>query len=551
MSYLVHKEQKALILNVVDPDHVLSSIPRAKRIEYRGKPLVVVPHDLWEVQMLRHLGYPVASPIGYHYHWPRERGQIPQPFSHQLETAAFCTLNRRCYILNEIGTGKTMSALWAADYLMKLGFVRKCLIISPLSTLERVWGDSVFVHLQDRSIAVMHGTAAKREKLFANNNYDFYAINPDALDIITTLEFKEKKTRRDPMDPNEVPVVTRRLVDAHLLRDDIDLIIVDEIAMFRNSNTGRYRILEHIIKPNMWVWGMTGTPTPNEPSDAWAQVKLITPERVPKYFTMFKQQTMQQLSEYMWVPRKEAPEIVFNVMQPSIRFVRDECFDLPECIYSDRKVELSAEQKKHYKEISTQLTTEIRGGLVTAMNEGVKAGKLVQIACGVVYDKNGVEREIDASSRVEIVKEIIQQAGHKVIVFVPFTAPLKMLHRELSKIVTCEIVYGGTSASERSRIFADFQNTPKLRVLIADAGTMSHGLTLTEANTIVWYGPEWSNDTYHQANGRITRPGQNNVQHIIHIAGTEIEKRIYERLKQRGKVQNILLDMVQKGVSLL
>jgi SNF2 family DNA or RNA helicase len=73
---------------------------------------------------------------------------------------------------------------------------------------------------------------------------------------------------------------------------------------------------------------------------------------------------------------------------------------------------------------------------------------------------------------------------------------------------------------------------------------MSHGLTLTEANTIVWYAPEWSNDTYNQANARISRPGQKNSQHIIHISGSEIERKIYARLRDRSKMQGVLLDAV-------
>ncbi len=551
MSFLVHAQQKALILNVADPGHVLTNVPRSKKIEFQGKSLVVVPHDIAGAQALRKLGYMVPSPIGFHYDWPRDKMQVPAPFTNQLETAAFLTLNDRAFCLNQIGTGKSLAAAWAADYLISAGLIRKTLIISPLSTLERVWGDAMFIHLQHRSLAVLHGSAEKRKKLFRNDKHDFYVINPDGLDIITELVFKEKKVRKDPMDQSETPAVTKQLVGANFLRNDIDLVIIDEIGMYRNHGTNRFRILNRAIKPEMRVWGLTGTPTPNEPADAWAQCRLVTPWTVPSYFVMFKQQTMQQLTEYIWVPRKEANEIVYQVMQPSIRFTRDECFDLPECTYSHREVELSAEQKKHYKEIASDLVTQIHGGMVTAMNEGVKAGKLVQIACGVVYDKNGVEREIDAKARIAAVKEIIESAGHKVIVFVPFTAPLKMLKRELSKSFTCEIVYGGVAAKERAQIFADFQSKPDPRLLIADAGAMSHGLTLTEANTIVWYGPEWSNDTYTQANGRITRPGQKNAQHIIHIASTEIERRIYNRLQERGKVQNVLLEMVQKGVALI
>jgi SNF2 family DNA or RNA helicase len=277
-------------------------------------------------------------------------------------------------------------------------------------------------------------------------------------------------------------------------------------------------------------------------------MKLLTPARVPRYFTEFRQMTMEQLTDYIWVSRKEAPKIVHEAMQPSIRFTRDECFDLPPCTYSTRSVELTTEQKKHYKELAQQLYTEIGEGKITAVNEGVKMSKLIQCVCGVIYDNEGQPCEVNAKPRIEEVSDIIEQSAHKVIVFVPFTAPLLMLYRELSKKFKCAMVYGGVSKGKRDTIFAEFQTMQEPRVLIADAGTMSHGLTLTEAATIIWYGPEFSNDTYTQANGRITRPGQKNNQHIIHIAGTEIERRIYSRLRERGRVQGLLLELASRGI---
>jgi len=523
-------------------------IPSARPLDYKGKRLWAVPFNTWEAQMLRTMGYLVPSPIGAYYNWPRDITLVPQPFHNQVETAAFLTLNHRAYCLNEIGTGKTLSAMWAADWLMLERMVRKVVILSPLSTLERVWADAAFIHLGHRNLAVLHGTAEKRRRLFANNAFDFYVINHDALDIISEVKWKDKKRGTNPL--THEPVYERVIDSVRFMRDDIDLVIIDEIGAYRNGTTDRWKVLDYALRPEMWVWGMTGTPIPNAPSDAYSEIKLVTPKRVPQYYTEFRQMTMQQMTDYIWIPRREAVSIVHDAMQPAIRFTRDECFDLPPCTYSTREVELTAEQKRHYKELAQQLYTEIGEGKITAVNEGVKMGKLIQAACGVVYDNEGIPREINAKPRIDEVREIINQTEHKVIIFVPYTAPLLMLYRELSKEFKCAMVYGGVSRGHRDTIFAEFQMMRDPRILIADAGTMSHGLTLTEAATIIWYGPEVSNDTYVQANGRITRPGQKNNQHIIHIAGTEIERRIYGRLRERGRIQGLLLDMVQKGIAL-
>lgn len=542
MTFLIHPSVRAVILpNVPAAQRARHIIHTARPFPLNGQDLTVVPHNIWETRVLRAEGFAVPSPIGYYYDWPRDTSLVPNPFDNQRETAGALTLWQRGYCLNEIGTGKTLSAMWAADYLMKAGMIRKALVLTPLSTIERVWGDAVFTHFRGRKVAILHGTAAKRNKLLDSHTPDFYVINHEALDIICDVQKKIIIDKRTGAEIGE------KFISANLRRDDIDLFIVDELGNYRSWNTKKWKLLKSIISPKTWVWGLTGTPTPNEPSDAWAQCNLITPWTVPAFFTSFKQMTMQKMTEHIWIPLENAHEIVFKAMQPSIRFERDQCFDLPPCTYSTRDVPLTDEQKKHYKEISTQLYSEVAGGKVSAVNEGVKAGKLVQIACGVVRDNDGVERAINAKPRLAVTLEVIEQAGHKVIVFVPYRAPLVALYNYLlENKVEVAMIHGDVSVGQRNSIFANFQTQKNPRVIVADAGCMSHGLTLTEANTIVWYGPEWSNDVYTQANGRITRSGQKNAQHIVHIAGCEIERRIYRRLEQRGRLQGLLLELVKQ-----
>jgi SNF2 family DNA or RNA helicase len=131
---VVVEKARAIALKLNNPNRVLDSIPSAKSYEVRGVPLVVTPHRLDEVRVLRNLGINAPSPILHYYDWP---GQYI-PFAHQKQTAAFLTLTPRGLVLNEIGTGKTQSALWAADYLIETKHIKKVLILSPLSTLERV-----------------------------------------------------------------------------------------------------------------------------------------------------------------------------------------------------------------------------------------------------------------------------------------------------------------------------------------------------------------------------------------------------------------------------
>ena len=467
--------------------------------------------------MLRNLGYDAPAPMRDYYDWP---GRY-QPFSAQREAAAFLSMYDRAFNLSELGTGKSLASLWAYDYLRSIGHFHKVLVISPLSTLERTWADEVFQHFPHLEYAVLHGSRDKRIKLL-NTDADVYIINHDGVQIIEPL-----------------------LVD----RPDIDLVIVDEIAQAaRNAGTDRWKSINKVInrhkKPRA-CWGMTGTPTPNAPTDAWAQCRLISPNNVPPYFNRFKGQVMRQLSQFTWVPKQEATEIVHSVMQPAVRFTRDECIDLPPLMYETRQVTLTKEQEKAYKEMVAKLRTEADEGEITAVNEAVKMAKLVQIACGVVYTSEKDEVTIPSTPRIEETREIVRQAEGKVIVFVPFVSSVNMVAQELSKDFSVEVIHGGVKKDERDRIFGAFQKGKDPKVLVAQPAAMSHGLTLTAASTIVWYSCVTSNEVFEQANGRINRPGQKMSNFIIMLEGTPVEKRIYTRLRNKQKMQGALLDEVK------
>lgn len=164
--------------------------------------------------------------------------------------------------------------------------------------------------------------------------------------------------------------------------------------------------------------------------------------------------------------------------------------------------------------------------------------------CGAAYTEDGTV-EIPAGPRIELVREIIEEAEGKVIVFVPLRGALDMVAKELSKHYSVAVVHGGVSKTDRDRIFGDFQKARDPRVLVSVASAMSHGLTLTASNTIIWYAPTTSNEVTEQANARITRPGQTRNTLIVNIEGSDIERKMYERLKNKSSMQGLLLDMLK------
>ena len=489
-----------------------SLFPDVRAAEVGGEMYAAVPCTLDYARILRNLGHEVPAPVLTDYRWP---GMF-KPYEHQRTTTAFLTLNKRAFVLNGLGTGKTMSSLWAADYLMTCGAVKRCLILSPLSTLERVWGDELFKNFPRRSFAVLHGSRQKRLDLLAKS-HDFYIINHDGVGVI------------------EVELAKR---------SDIDLLIIDELAGFRNHKTDKFKLLKTLIRPDTTVWGLTGTPTPNAPTDAYAQMKLVNPSNWQGTFTKFKMNTMHQLTQFKWVPRAGAEDTVNQVLQPSIRYALRDCIDLPETIYHEREATLSAEQTKHFKQLQREAVTEIGHQQVTAVNAAVLISKLIQTACGCTYASDGTIAHMDFGPRLAVLEEAIEESEGKVIVFVPFTSVLDILAAKLKKNWSCAVVDGGVSAGKRNTIFSSFVKDKDPHVLIAHPGCMSHGLNLISANTIIWYAPIWSGELYPQANARIVRPGQKLVTNIVHIYATSVERQVYAVLKEKGKMQDVVLNLV-------
>lgn len=516
---LVRTDKRALILRLRNPSRVTTPIPTAKLVTHNGHTYVAVPHRPDEVKVLRNLGFNPPDPMTYYYKWP---GRF-KPFQAQIETANFLSMHDRAFCLNSMGLGKTVTALWSYDYMRDARMVKKALVVCPLSTMERTWADEVFKTFPHLDAVVLYGSREKRKKLLQQDAH-VYIINTDGLKTIA----------EDLKD-----------------RPDIDLIIVDEIAMFRNAGTDRWKTLNTICNKQTprRIWALTGAPTPHEPTDAWAQCRIVCPTNpdVPKYYGQFRDSVMKQITAFKWVPRHDAVETVKKVMQPAVRFALDDCVDLPEQTFLTRDVEMTPEQKTAYKAMLEKLMMEYQGGEVLAVNEAVKANKLVQIACGVAYGKDGEYINIPSKPRIDVLKELIESSEGKVLVFVPLTGVLEHVVRELESDWTVAAIHGGTPKAERDQIFGDFQKTTDPHVIVANPATMSHGLTLTAATTIVWYAPIHSNDIYEQACARVRRPGQTRTTVIAHIAGSDIERRIYLRLQRKQKLQGSLLE-IMKGI---
>ena len=498
-------EDKALLFKTRNPDKY-NIIPKHKVVaEYDDGCEIAVYWGLDEVRVLRNLGVKnVPSPITKRYNWPGKY----KPMAHQIETAAFLTLNRKAFVFSEPGTGKTLSALWAADYLMSIGKVRRVLILCPLSIMHSAWLGDLNNSIIHRSAVVAHHAQAARRIEMVQENYDFVIANYDGLNLIA----------------NEV------IADGRF-----DLVIVDEANAYKTQTTRRWKALKAILTPQTNLWMMTGTPAAQSPVDAFGLAKLVNPDGVPQFFTAWRDKVMYKLTMYKWVPKKEAQDLVHEALQPAIRFTKEQCLDLPPVITTTREVPLTPQQAKYYNLLKDQMLIQAAGETISAVNAAAGVSKLLQISCGAAYTDDKEVVEFDSAPRLAVLDEILQETSRKVIIFALFrstiTTILDYLHK---KGYSAEGIHGDVTPSKRADIIRRFQHETDPHFLVMQPQATAHGITLTAADTVVFYGPLMSVEQYIQCIARSDRKGQDSDKvTVVHIEGSPIEKKMFKALSAR------------------
>jgi SNF2 family DNA or RNA helicase len=330
------------------------------------------------------------------------------------------------------------------------------------------------------------------------------------------------------------------------LRDDIDAVCVDEIASYRNGRAERTKMLREFVRPRKHVWGLTGSPIPRAVTDVWGPCSCLTPNTVPRFFTIFRDQLMVKVSQWAWEAKPNAEERAVSCMQPSVRFALDEVTELPPRVVNYYIAPLSNRQSIIYESMRKQYIALVGENKIDALNAGAALSKLLQIAIGYVYTRDGKTVALENTPRLQLILDLIDSASQKVILFAPFKSAVSAFSDMLTNNkLDHAVVTGDTTQKQRSAIFGEFQDTPKYKVLLAHPACMAHSLTLTAANTTIWAGPVTSLETFTQANGRTYRVGQQHKTLVAMIGGTPMERRIYKLLGANEKLQNHFLSIVE------
>jgi len=438
------------------------------------------------------------------------------PMQHQRKTVASMLAHKRSFVLDDPGTGKTLAALWGLDAMRQAGTCKRCLIVAPLSIVHGVWWDELFLTTQWRCADLTKRSREKRLQMVNDKRNEVLLINPESLtSIAETIE--------------------------------VDAVIVDEFTAFKSASAQRSKALKKLLDRNdPWTVLMSGTPAPQGPVDAYFPIKMVNPKAARMTKRLWQDMTEMRISEFKWVPKVDADQTVTKWLQPGTRTSRDEALDLPTLQTLERRYQLSREQSQAIKQMKQESAAETSEGTITAANAAVAASKMLQILTGHVRmtDPNTDEQvtfSLDAKTWLEAIENVVSERHEPVLIFVPFRAAARAVSEHLS----CPIVVGDTSRDDRSQIYDDI-NKGAVKAVVAVSATMSHGLTLTGSNCVLWALPPASAEQYQQANARVYRKGQSKPVDIIHLVGHSFVQALFTRTDQRMKLQQAVLDALSE-----
>jgi len=508
-----------MVIPSSDLEFLVGHIDRVEVLKDDGTDAeVVVYWGIEEMQRLVRLYGEAPNPMLKEYDWPG----LYAPFVHQRITASYLSLRDRAFCFNEAGTGKTSSVIWAADYLMTQKQVKRVLVICPLSIMYSAWQADIFKTAMHRTVAVAHGDIAKRKKII-NGEYEFVIINFDGVGTVSE----------------------------EINKAGFDLIVVDEANAYKTVSTKRWKVLARLLTPITRLWMLTGTPASQSPLDAFGLAKLINPSGVPKFFGAWRDKVMQPISRFKWVPKKESKTLVYQALQPAIRFEKADCLDLPEVMYQTREIPLSPQVERYYRMLKKEMLISAAGEEISAVNAAAMLSKLLQLSGGAIYTDTKEVVEFDASPRFNALLEVLDETKNKVIVFVPYTHTIELVSKFLTdQGVSNEVINGAVSASGRSETINRFQTQKHPRVLVIQPQAASHGVTLTAADTVVFWSPVMSVETYLQCIARIDRVGQKNAMTVVHLQGSEAERRIYQMLQNKVDMHESLVDLYKQELGI-
>ena len=406
----------------------------------------------------------------------------------------------RAYACVGLGLGKTATTLSALNTLFQDGEIESVLIVAPKRVARMTWPNELAKWDEFRWMKIEHLTGRE-----PSGKAQIYLINYDRLGQLSDLSF-------------------------------CDVVVFDEITKAKNPQSKRINAIRPLFRHHR-RWGLTGTPRPNSLMELFGQVRLLDDgKRLGRAFTAFRDQHFYPTDymRYNWAPKAGAENQVYaKISDITLTLRSSDYLPVPDAILEDVELALPPAAQDAYDELEREFLVLTKDGEVVARNAAVLAGKLHQMAGGIVYNDD------QTLSPLHNVK-IGALAGIAGELKEPVLVACNYVH-ERERVVAA--IPGAIDAAKFKGDIEKAWNSKKIPMLVADPRSLGHGLNLQEGGrTVIWYSPTWSRELYDQFNARVARKGQGQQPLIYRIlAKGTIDEAIVETLRERGDAQNAML----------
>ena len=433
----------------------------------------------------------------------------------------------------EMGTGKSKVLIDTIGILYGKGAINAVVIVAPKGVYRNWSTKEIPDHMPDHidtHVAVWSPAPRKQEKadlvkLF-NTDLDklkIFLINVEAFSTPKGVKF------------------TENFILGHQV-----LFAVDESTTIKNPKASRTKAITKLAKNTKYRRILTGSPITQSPLDLYSQTEVLDTNLLGyTSFYSFQNHYGEVVNRYFGgrtvrqvVGYRNLDELSQKLDSFSYRVLKSDCLDLPEKVYIRRDVTLTAEQKKLYGELKELAITELANReMVSVTNVLTQLLRLHQIVCGHIKSDDGTETPIN-NNRIDELIEVIAEMQGKVIIWANYRQNILEIVETLQGLFGPDAVasyFGDTTPDERDRVIKQFQNPDSpLRFFVGNTQTGGYGITLTEAQNVIYYSNNFDLEKRLQSEDRAHRIGQkNNVTYVDLVAKDTVDEKIVTALRNK------------------
>lgn len=428
--------------------------------------------------------------------------------------------------------GKTLTAIATMGALFQQGLIKKVLVVAPTSVCS-VWPSDIEKYAAFKyRVNVLLGTKQKRIALLDElERFPFH-------DVLLVAVINYESTWRDG--------IKEKIQDWHP-----DLIIADESQRIKTHDATQSKAMHEFGDLAKYKLILSGTPVQNNCLDLYSQYRFLDKRVFGTNFYAFRNKycIMGGFNKYQVVGFKHKDDLIRKEHSIAYRVTKDECLDLPEQTFENRMLEFTDKEKKLYEQLKKNSIAELEsGGQVTATTVLTKMLRLQQLTGGFLIKDENIKPEFISDAKINALEDIIDdyilETGKKLVVFARFRAEIDLIEKLIQKKkLGYGMIYGDIKLEDRGQIVKDFQENPDTKIFLAQIDTAGLGITLTAADTCVYYSVNYNYAAYSQSLARIHRIGQKNNCHYIHlmIKGT-IDEQIMKSLAKKEDLAKTIVD---------